>query len=152
MRLLIIKITILAILSSCGSKTELDNLKSEIADLKMKNKKLQTQLTRFDNSIVINSEEIDEFIMPLTFGPMEVKPNEVTTFETHLVLKKLPDNIQTNWTCSPEGMAIKNQGLGYYVTNSYESKRDLEFKGTYNLIFPNGDKKELYWLRDFKVK
>ncbi len=152
MRLFIINASILAILSSCNSNYEIESLESEITELKIQNARLRVQLEDNKNSIVIKENEIHEYLMPVTFGPMEVSPNEKVTFETHLVLKKLPENIKTEWTCSPEGMAIKNNGVRYYVTNSYESSRDIEFKGTYSLIFPNGDKKELYWVREFKVK
>lgn len=144
--------SILALLSSCTSNREVDRLKSELAQLNSENTKMQVQIEQFENSIIIKPDEIHKYLMTLTCGGFEFKRNEETSFETYLVFKDLPENIQYEWRSEPEVMSIQNDGIPHYLKNTYETIGLREFFGSYVLTFPDGHTEELIWKREFEVK
>ena len=151
MRKLLLFIPILLFIS-CTSGYKLNELSSSLELAELKIAELELQQEEYENSIVIKSDEIEEYITAVTFGAYSFKKNETAEFETYLILKKLPENVSSKWTCSPDPMALKSEGERYFVTNSYASARSVEFTGDYALTFLNGKNVQLPWNRQFDVK
>lgn len=140
------------LVSSCSSKQKYSDFQIKIKELKIKNLALENKVKEYTNCIVIKPNEVKDYFIPVSFGPSKVNVNEKAIFETVLVCKKLPKNIQVEWTCNPEPQYLEKVDLRNYVKNSFESKRKVNFNGNYVITFPNKTKSVFEWSRSYEVK
>ena len=117
-------------LVSCGSKTEIEQLTAELEVVKKQNLLLEKRLNEYENALVITADDLNDYLISLTFGLSNGNHTKESPFSTYIALSQLPSNLKVDWECSPEPMKVEHDGLVYHVANFYETGRATEFKGS----------------------
>lgn len=141
------------VLFSCTNKVE--HLEWENQKLTKELSRLKSKLKKYDNAFIIPFDSITDYMMPCTYGKLDLKRGENNEYTTTLIWSKFPKGIIYDWKINKGLGILKNvdkTSVMKQVRVRYLAVGEKEEQGAYCLLLPNGHKKVLTWIKPTTVK